>query len=340
MRFGFMEDFRNPVNWRRPFPDFYEQILNQIIRGEELGYDNVWLTEHHFTDDGYNPALMTTAAAVATRTKTIRIGTFVLLLPYQHPVLMAEQITNVDIFSNGRFDFGIGQGYSYHEFKAFCMNRSERGSRMREGIDIIKKLFTQERVTYDGKFTKLDEVRLSPKPVQTPYPPIWIGARGPKAIRNAAKLGYHLMGTIGPDPAPLYIDTLTDEGRNPKDFNIAQLRMVYCAQTEDQAWNDCQDHLFHLLEFYQDILSEAKDAEGDDAPLPVTKPSDIRNSILAEHFMVGTPDQVSIKLEKFLSDYKCTDFIMATQYPGLDPAKGTKALELFAKEVMPAFRAA
>ena len=81
MRFGFMEDFRNPVNWRRPFPDFYEQILNQTIRGEELGYDNVWLTEHHFTDDGYNPALMTTAAAVATRTETIRIGTFVLLLP-------------------------------------------------------------------------------------------------------------------------------------------------------------------------------------------------------------------------------------------------------------------
>ena len=97
MRFGFMEDFRNPVKWRRPFPEFYEQILEQIIRGEALGYDNVWLTEHHFTDDGYNPSLMTTAAAVATRTKDIRIGTFILLLPYQHPMLVAEEVVVVDM---------------------------------------------------------------------------------------------------------------------------------------------------------------------------------------------------------------------------------------------------
>ncbi|MCZ6772652.1 MAG: LLM class flavin-dependent oxidoreductase [Proteobacteria bacterium] len=338
MRFGFMEDFRNPVKWRRPFPEFYAQILEQIIRGEELGYDNVWLTEHHFTDDGYNPSLMTTAAAVATRTEKIRIGTFILLLPYQHPMLVAEEVANVDIFSDGRFDFGIGQGYSYHEFNALCMDRAERGSRMREGIDIIKRLFTEERVTYDGKYTQLKDARLSPKPVQQPYPPIWIGARVPKAIKKAAELGYHLMGTIGPDPAPLYIETLKDQGLDPADFKIAQLRMVYCAESEDEAWDECQDHLFHMLEFYQDILSNAKDAEGDDAPLPVTKPADMRHSVLADHFMIGTPDQVNAKLEAFRDEYQCTDFILGTQFPGLDPAKGTRSLELFAREVMPNFR--
>ena len=338
MRFGFMEDFRNPVKWRRPFPEFYEQILEQIIRGEALGYDNVWLTEHHFTDDGYNPSLMTTAAAVATRTKDIRIGTFILLLPYQHPMLVAEEVANVDIFSDGRFDFGIGQGYSYHEFNALCMDRSERGPRMREGIDIIKRLFTEERVTYDGRYTQLKDARLSPKPVQQPYPPIWIGARGPKAIKKAAELGYHLMGTIGPDPAPLYIETLKARGHDPADFKIAQLRMVYCAESEDEAWNDCQDHLFHMLEFYHDILSNAKDATGDDAPLAVTKPADMRHSVLADHFMIGTPDQVKAKLESFRDEYQCTDFILGTQFPGLDPAKGTRSLELFAREVMPKFR--
>jgi alkanesulfonate monooxygenase SsuD/methylene tetrahydromethanopterin reductase-like flavin-dependent oxidoreductase (luciferase family) len=338
MRFGFMEDFRNPVQWRRPFPEFYEQILQQIARGEALGYDNVWLTEHHFTDDGYNPSLMTTAAAVAARTRDIRIGTFILLLPYQHPVLVAEEVANVDIFSNGRFDFGIGQGYSYHEFNALCMNRSERGSRMREGIDIIKRLFTEERVTYDGKYTRLKEARLTPKPVQQPYPPIWIGARGPKAIKKAAELGYHLMGTIGPDPAPLYVDTLRELGQEPSDFKIAQLRMVYCAESEDEAWRDCQDHLFHMLEFYHDILSNAKDAKGDDLPLPVTKPADMRHSVLADHFMIGTPEQVAAKVRAFRDAYQCTDFIMGTQFPGLDPAKGTRSLELFAEEVMPKFK--
>ena len=338
MRFGFMEDFRNPVKWRRPFPEFYQQILDQICRCEDLGFDHVWLTEHHFTEDGYNPAVMTTAAAVAARTSTIRIGSFIVILPYQHPVLMAEEVANVDILSNGRFDFGVGQGYSHYEFDTLCMNRSERGMRTRESIRLIERLFTEERVTHEGKFYQCKDAMLSPKPVQDPKPPIWIGARGPKAITRAAEMGYHLMATIGPDPAPLYLESLAASGRNPAQFNIAQLRMVYTAPTEDQAWDECQDHLFHMLEFYQDILSEAKDADGDDAPLPVTKPADMRNSVLADHFMIGTPDQVSAKIEKFSQDFKCTDFIMGTQFPGLDPALGTRSLELFAKEVMPNFR--
>ena len=338
MRFGFMEDFRNPIKWRRPFPEFYQQIMDQIKKCEAMGYDNLWLTEHHFTEDGYNPSLMTTAAAVASHTKTIRIGTFIIILPYQHPVLLAEEVASVDILSNGRFELGVGQGYSYHEFKAFCMNRGERGPKTRESIQLIERLFKEEKVTFDGKFFQTNEARLSPKPVQQPCPPIWIGARGPKAITKAAELGYHLMATIGPDPAPVYIDSLENAGRNPSEYKIAQLRMVYCAESEDQAWDECQDHLFHLLEFYQDILSEANDAEGDDAPLPVTKPEDIRQSILADHFMVGTPEQVSDKLSQFQKDFSCTDLIMGTQFPGLDPDKGTKALSMFAETVMPKFQ--
>lgn len=338
MRFGFMEDFRNPVKWRKPFPDFYQSILAQIVRAEELGYDNVWLTEHHFTEDGYLPALFPTAAAIAARTSRIRIGTFIHLLPFSHPVRAAEDLACIDILSNGRIDYGIGQGYSYHEWNAFCMNRSERGSRMREGIDLMVKLFTEDHVTFDGKYTQVRDMTLSPKSVQQPHPPVWIGARGPKAIRRAAEMGYHLMATLGPDPAPLYQQTLRDTGRNPADFKICQLRMVYCAETEDRAWEECQHHLFHLFDFYQDILSEAKDAEGDDAPLPVSRAEDIRHSPLAEALFIGTPDQVARKMESFCASYQCTDFIMDCQFPGLDPALGTKSLELFAKEVMPAFR--
>lgn len=338
MRFGLMQDFRNPVKWRRPFPEFYSAILDQIVRSEELGYDHVWLTEHHFTEDGYNPALLPTAAAIATRTSKIRIGSFILLLPYQHPVRAAEDVACIDIFSNGRFDFGIGQGYSYHEWNALCMDRSTRGSRMREGIDIIKKLFTEEKVSYDGKYTQIKDMTLSPKPVQDPYPPIWIGARGPKAIKRAAEMGYHLMATIGPDPAPLYIESLKEAGHNPENFNIAQLRMVYTAPSEAQAWDECQDHLWHLLTFYQEILSEAKDAAGDDAPLPAKNAAELRHSPIADGMLIGTPDQVAEKLQDFCDKYMCSDFIMDMQFPGLDPALATQSMELFAREVMPNFR--
>ena len=338
MRFGFMEDFRNPVKWRRPFAEFYQQILEQINTCERIGYDNVWLTEHHFTEDGYNPSLMTTAAGVATATNQIRIGTFIVILPYQHPVLLAEEVANVDILSNGRFEFGVGQGYSYHEYKAFCMERSERGSKTRESIQLIERLFNEEKVTHNGKFFKTCEAKLSPKPVQDPHPPIWIGGRGPKAVKKAAQMGFHLMATIGPDPAPDYISALKESGRNPTDYKIAQLRMVYCAESEDQAWEECQEHLFHLIEFYHDILSEANDAKGDDAPLPISRPEDMRKSVLADHFMIGTPEQVSEKLSQFQNDFTCTDLIMGTQFPGLDPKLGTKALKLFGEKVMPKFR--
>ena len=121
-------------------------------------------------------------------------------------------------------------------------------------------------------------------------------------------------------------------------FKVAQLRMVYCAKTEDEAWAQCQHHLFHLFDFYAEILKEANDAEGDDVPLPITKAEDIRHSPLAEELMIGTPEQVARKMEKFAKKYVCTDFIMDSQFPGLDPKLGTRSMELFAKEVMPAFR--
>lgn len=338
MRFGLMEDFRNPLQWRRPFPDLYRDILAQIKMSEDLGYDSVWLTEHHFTEDGYNPSILPTAAAIAAQTTRIRIATFILLMPYNHPVRVAEDVANVDIISNGRFDFGVGQGYSYHEFKSFCLDRSTRARRLYEAMDIYERLHKEERVTFDGEFTQIDEVFLSPKPVQQPHPPIWVGARGPKGIRRAAKAGYNLMATFGPDPAPLYQETLKAEGYNPDDFKIAQLRMGHIADSEDQAWEECQDHLFHLLEFYQDILEGANDAEGDDQPLPVKEPRDIRESALTDVFFVGTPDQVAEKLDKFCDEFICTDFVMNMQLPGMDVPTCNRAIERFAKEVMPAFR--
>lgn len=338
MRFGFMEDFRNPRPWRRPSPTLYKAILDQIRRAEELGYDDCWLTEHHFTDDEYNPSLLPTAAAVAAITTKIRIGTFVLLMPFNHPVRVAEDATLVDILSNGRFDLGLGQGYSAKEFESFCMPRNERSARLAEGIDIIRRLWSEESVTFDGRFTKIDDMRLSPRPVQKPYPPLWIGARTEKATRRAARNGYHLLATLGPDPAPWYIDELKSSGRDPEKFHIAQLRMVYVHESEDQAWADTQDHIFSMMEFYGQILAEANDAPGDDTMWKIKQAKEIRNSSFGQAVMIGTPDQVAKKLERFKQEYRCTHFIMSTQLPGMDPQKATRSMELFAKELMPAFR--
>lgn len=339
MRFGLMYDFRNPRRWYIEPPVFYRAMLNQMVAAEALGFDHVWLTEHHFTDDAYNPASLSMAAAVAAVTSRIRIGTFVLLLPFIHPVRAAEDVALADILSNGRFDLGVGQGYTHDEFNAFGIDRRERAPRLIEGVELMRRLFTEDKVSFDGRFTQTCEMTLSPKPVQQPHPPLWIGARGPKAIRRAAELGAHLMTTLGPDPAPLYVETLRGLGHDPAAFRIAQLRMVYCAPSEDEAWNDVAEHLFHVFGYYERVLGEAADVEGDTQPLPFRTPAEIRGSAFAESaLMIGTPAQVRDKLEQFAASYACTDFILSTHYAGIDPAKSGRSNELFAREVIPAFR--
>jgi alkanesulfonate monooxygenase SsuD/methylene tetrahydromethanopterin reductase-like flavin-dependent oxidoreductase (luciferase family) len=261
----------------------------------------------------------------------------VLLLPFYHPVRLAEDVTCVDILSNGRFDLGVGQGYAAEEFDALCMPRKERSARLAEGVELIQRLWSEERVTFRGKFTQVNELTLSPRPVQRPHPPLWIGARAEKAVRRVARVGGHLMATLGPDPAPWYLDELTRCGRSPADFSVAQLRMVYVAESEDRAWQDTQEHVFSMMEYYGKILAEANDVPGDEGMWTIRRPEDIRHSGFGRAVMIGTPDQVARKIERFRAEYHCTHFVMATQLAGMDPEKGTRSLELFAKEVMPAF---
>lgn len=339
MRFGVMHDYRNPQRWHLPSPVFYRAMIEQVERMEALGYDHVWLTEHHFTEDAYNPVPLAMASALAARTQRIRIGTFVMLMPFMHPVRAAEEVVLADILSNGRFDLGVGQGYTHEEFNAFCIKRSERGARLEEGVTLVQKLLNERHVTFEGRFTQVRDATLMPRPVQQPVP-LWIGARGTKAIRRAAALGANLMTTLGPDPVPEYLAALRELGRDPAQFKVAQLRMLYVAESDDRAWEESQHHLWHVFDYYRGVLSSAADVEGDAAlaDWPMKRAEDLRDSPLAADLFIGSPATVAEKLDRFASGTVCTDFIMSTHFAGIDPALSTRSLELFAQNIMPAFR--
>ena len=339
MRFGVMHDFRNPKRWHISSPKFYNAMIDQVVTMEQLGYDHVWLTEHHFTEDAYNPVPLTMASALAVRTNKIRIGTFVFLMPFIHPVRAAEEIALADILSNGRFDIGVGQGYTHEEFDAFCMKRGERSARMEEGVTLMRSLLAEENVSFEGRFTQVKNMTLMPRAVQKPVP-FWIGARGPKAIKRAAELGANLMTTLGPNPVPDYHAALKALGRDPKQFKVAQLRMLYVADTDDQAWEEAQHHLWHVFDYYRKVLSSSNDVEGDAAlaEWPMKRAEDLRGSPIANDLFIGSPDTVAKKMDKFCTDHVCTDFIMSTHLAGIDPLKSTRSLELFAREIMPALR--
>jgi len=124
VKVGYQIDFRNPPGSTSSFRDLYDALLSQVTAAESLGFDSIWLTEHHFTDDGYLPALMPAAAAIAALTTRVTIGTYVLLAPFYHPLKLAENAAFVDVLSHGRLRLGIGLGYRAEEFEGFGVPRA------------------------------------------------------------------------------------------------------------------------------------------------------------------------------------------------------------------------
>ncbi len=337
MNVGLLFPFRNPPKWRKPFTQFYAEQLRQAQVAEELGYDTIWLTEHHFAEDGYSPSLLPIAGALAAMTTRIRIGTFLLLLPLHNAVRVGEDAATVDILTNGRFDLGLGQGYTPSEFEGYGIPRKERASLLEEGIEVIKGMWTQDPFSHEGKHYQLKNIRLEPKPTQTPHPPLWIGANAPKAVERAARLGCHFMGGGTSAAQEVYDSALRSHGRDPKDFYAAQLRWAYVAPTHDQAWDDAQEHLHYMLTWYGRWLAEAKDFPGAEQFSQLPPVSELRKNpeqLLASP-MIGTPEEVGREIAQLTKDVRTTHLVLGMHLPGLDPAKSQRSMELFAKEVIP-----
>src|SRR5258708_1509035 len=189
IRFGLWYDFRNPTQWRQPTDRLYAETLDQIAWGENHGFDDVWLSEHHFIEDGYLPSILPLAAAVAARTKRIRISSGVLLVPFHNPVRLAEDIAVVDVISGGGLELGVGVGFQHEEFEGFGVPFKERGARTNQSLEIIRRLLSGETVTFKSEFFDFKNVKVTPQPIQKPHPPVWLGGFTPAALRRAARYG-------------------------------------------------------------------------------------------------------------------------------------------------------
>jgi alkanesulfonate monooxygenase SsuD/methylene tetrahydromethanopterin reductase-like flavin-dependent oxidoreductase (luciferase family) len=186
LRFGLWYDFRNPPAWKQDGTRLYAEILNQIERAEGLGWDDIWLSEHHFFDDAYTPSMLPLGCAIAARTQKVEIGTSVLLLPLHDPVRVAEDAATLDVLSGGRLQLGLGVGYRVEEFIGFDIPRGERAARMDEELTVIRRLFDGEKLTFEGKYYSYRDIELFPKPVQR-RAKLWIGGFSEPAVRRAAR---------------------------------------------------------------------------------------------------------------------------------------------------------
>ena len=332
MKFGVWYDLRNPAGAGRRTADVYRETLDQIVLAETLGYDDVWLSEHHFIDDGYLPALLPFAGAVAARTERVNIGTNVLLMPFHHPLRMAEDCAVVDNLSDGRFIFGPAVGYRLEEFATFGVKRSHRGSITEEAIEIIKLCWTEEEFDYHGRHFSFEGVRCTPKPARKPRIPIWIGATQGEAIRRAARLGDGLLGGGAPARAS-YVEALREYGKDADNPRIAAAgRWIFCTREPAKDWAELRDHAFYQLRNYATWFSEAgQPAFGD-------PPRDLPDLESRGLYCVGTPEEI---IEVLRAEHAAAPFerhYFWAIWPGVALAKATESVRLFAEEVIPALR--
>src|SRR5215469_14452755 len=336
---GLLFPFRNPPAWRKPFAAFYADQLAQTREAEELGYDEIWLTEHHFAEDGSSPAILPIASAIAAITGRIRIGTYLVLLPLHNAVRVAEDAATIDIISNGRFDLGVGQGYAPGEFAAYGVDRKARAGRLEEGIQVIRGAWTSDDFSFDGRHYTVKNIRLMPRPVQSPHPPLWIGAGAPKAIERAGRMGCHFMGLANPAAQETFDTSLKKAGRNPKDFSAAQLHFGYIDRSADAAWAHCQEHLHYMIKWYMRWLAESGDFLGANLP-QLPEPAKLRDAEVMFPLAIGSPDEVAAKLNASFSKVRTTHLVFATHLPGLAPERSRRSMELFAREVAPQLKRA
>lgn len=220
MRVGLYFDLRNPPGWRRDWTAFYADTLALIADAEAMGADSVWLSEHHFFEDGYLPQPLAFAAAVAARTERIRIGTAVLLAPLRPAIQIAEDAAIVDILSGGRLDLGLGAGYRVPEFEAFGTARAGRFQATEDRVREIRRLWGEGGIT--------------PGMVQDPAP-IWCGFYGPKGARRAGRLGEGLLA-LAPQLLEPYREGLAEGGHDLASARMAGPAHFLLADDPQEVW--------------------------------------------------------------------------------------------------------
>jgi natural product biosynthesis luciferase-like monooxygenase protein len=224
--------------------DCLHSIVEQAAYGEELGFDSVWLAEHHFHSFGgilSSPPVI--GAAIAQRTAKIRIGTAVTLVPYHNPLRIAEDYATLDCLSNGRVEFGVGHGFIKYESLTFATPLEELRNRFKENLEIIFKAWSEPKFSHKGNFYAYDDVELLPRPVQKPYPTVWMGATStPESFEFAGRSGFHLM--LIPflheidelrSMVEAYMNARRAAGLDPESARVIAMYHIYVGESSDEA---------------------------------------------------------------------------------------------------------
>lgn len=329
LTFGYLYDFRNPPQWRRPWEQFYAETLDVIAWTESLGFQGAWVPEHHLADDGYLPSPIVTLAAIVARTKVMRIGSAVALAPLYHPVRFAEDCALLDILSNGRLDMGLAIGYRRRETAAFGVDFTRRGARFDEFLQIVGRLWAGETVDFEGKHFQVKGAKVMP-PAPRGRIPLFIGGFAEKAIERVARYGQGYIGNA--DVCGLYVDKLRELGKDPASarLRITGLTTVV-ARDPEQAMAELAPYFLHVNNSYSEWFAEDQ-ALG----MAGMKPKSLDEYKASGELQILTPE-AAIAMFKDMQQRLPLEHFMMMMPPGLPVERFRHYAEVFAKDVIPAF---
>jgi len=357
MKFGL--HFQLPCSPDQSPVQRYRDTLDQAAHAETLGFDSVWPVEQHFNPGlSIMPAPLLMLAALAERTRTLRLGIAIILLPLSHPLRVAEEIATLDVISNGRVEFGIGRGAVPNHFRAFGVPIAENRDRFVEGLEVIRQAWTSDRVSFHGRFFDIERVAVVPKPVQQPHPPIGVAVNSEETLAMTGRMGLPIYVASQVNPfhrikrfLPIYHEARQAAGHPAATANdITILTPLYVGESAAQVRREVEPSIRHFLSTVTSLYG----ASGTPPPGLARPRSDAAANLketlerlarmtyeqVCERMAVfDTPEACVERLEGFRNDFGMGRVICWFNPGGQVPhAQVMRSMEMFAAKVMPHFR--
>ena len=328
--FGYLSDFRNPALWQRPWAQVSAEILDFAAWSETAGFSGAWVPEHHGASDGYIPSPMVALAAIAARTKTLKLGSAVALAPLHHPVRFAEDCAVLDILSGGRLEMTLAIGYRKRETAAFGVDFTKRGGQFGEFLEIVRRLWAGETVTLVGKHFTITDAAISPLSPRGQIP-LFIGGFADKALDRVVKYADGYSGD--PGSAARYIAKLAASGRDPASARVRSTELfLVVARDPAAAMDELAPYYHYVNTTYGAWMNEDK-ALGMESGMGEM---DIETFKASGILTILTPGEA---IDKFASQRQTAplEHVILMLPPGIHPERFKPYAEVLAQEVIPAF---
>ena len=326
----------------RSSEEIYARGLEQAEAAEALGFRNVWLGEHHFSTYGYLSRPLQLATYIAAKTTRLRVGTAVIVVPLHHPLLVAEEIAMLDVLSNGRADVGLGRGYQRYEFERFGLQLDTGGQRWDEALDILLKAFEGKPFSYEGKLYTIPETSIYPKPVQKPRPPIWITAQSQYSIEAAVRRGLNVLtGGFGVPVERLaefgqFFDKVVADTNPTRRPLVGVQRAVYVTKDAADAREAAEQARWNMRVTLSLRNNYERVENGKAIPIPGKTEPGI-DDLLDRYLVIGTPDTCIRQIKRVQDLVGISHFNASFWFGDMEQARVLRSMELFSREVMPAF---